>query len=76
MVDLRDLGVGRVLAREAQGRIAGGQEVEDRERDREHAKDDDDRPDEPACDVERHGVVDSSGGEGRDDCPAPLRVLG
>ena len=46
------LAVGRALAGEAQRRIAGGQQVEDGERDREHARDDDDRPDESACDVE------------------------
>jgi hypothetical protein len=54
VVDLGDLGIGRILAGESQRRIARRQEIEDRERDREHAKDDDDRPDEPACDVERH----------------------
>ena len=42
----------RVLAGEAQRRIAGGQQVEDDERDRDHGRDDDRRPEESSGDVE------------------------
>jgi hypothetical protein len=73
VVDLGDLGIGRVLAGEPECRISRGEEVEDRERDREHAKDDDHRPDEPACDVERHVRFSSIRRRGRDR-PAPSIV--
>jgi hypothetical protein len=66
VVDLRDLRVGRVLAGEAKRGVAGGQEVEDRERDRDDSRDHDDRPEKPAGDVEGHIglLVPESGGGG------------
>ncbi len=72
VVDLCDLRVGRVLAGKPQCGIAGGQEIEDGKRDRQHARDDDQRPDEPPCDVEGHvfGFRERRREEGR-VLPAP-----
>ncbi len=64
---------GRVLAGKPQRGVARRQEVEDREGDREHTRDDNDRPDEPACDVEHHcGLLELREGAGE---PAPSVFL-
>src|SRR5581483_3826219 len=74
MVDLRDLGIGRVLAGEAERRVAGGQQVEDQERDRDDARDHDDRPEEPSGYVEGHiGLLVRESGRGRDGAGRPSR---
>ena len=73
LVDQVELLRGRVLARKPQCGVARRQEVEDREGDREHTRDDDDCPDEPACDVEHHcGLLELREGAGE---PAPSVCL-
>ena len=59
------------LSGESKRRIAGRQEVEDREREQQYDEDDDDRPRKPAYDVEQHRGL-RAGGAPRSGAP-PVR---
>ncbi len=61
MPDLLQALLGRLLPGEAHGGIARRQLEEDHEGDQQHDADDQDRPAEPACDVDQHRVDVSSG---------------